>query len=113
MNLPPRSNRENMFNEIDWLTIRQLVAYHTLIAVYNIRKSRQPKYLYGLLSRENQYGNIVLGNPKIDLLRNSFVFQGGILWNKLPRDLRNENKIEKFKEDLKLWVRNYIKKFEV
>ena len=112
MNLPPRSNRENMFNEIDWLTIRQLVAYHTLIAVYNIRKSRQPKYLYGLLSRENQYGNIVLGNPKIDLLRNSFVFQGGILWNKLPRDLRNENKTEKFKEDVKLWVRNNIKKFE-
>ena len=39
---PPRAARVQMFTKMDWLTVDQLVADHTLISVFKIRKSREP-----------------------------------------------------------------------
>ena len=39
LNSPPRSSRNSMYDKIDWLTINQLVSYHSMITVYKIRKS--------------------------------------------------------------------------
>ena len=40
---PPRSIRNPMYDQLDWLSVNQLVAYHTLIQVYKIRKSEEPE----------------------------------------------------------------------
>ena len=37
---PPRSERNAMYDKLDWLTVNQLVAYHTLLQVFKIRKSQ-------------------------------------------------------------------------
>ena len=34
---PLRVHREHMYDELDWLTVRQLVIYHTLLTVYRVR----------------------------------------------------------------------------
>ena len=44
-----RTHREDMFNQLKWLTVRQLVAYHTLITVYRIRSTGEPGGLYKIL----------------------------------------------------------------
>ena len=76
LNLPTRSNREKMFDEIGWLTVRQMVVYHTLLTVHSIRISKQPEYLSKLLLNENHNGNIIVSNVQLGLLRNSFAFRG-------------------------------------
>ena len=44
LNFPPRTSRELMFDKLKWLTVSQLIAYHTAITVYRVRlsKSRAP-----------------------------------------------------------------------
>ena len=39
LNFPVRSNRDLMFSKLGWMTVRQLIAYHTIISIFKIRKS--------------------------------------------------------------------------
>ena len=112
LNLPKRSNREKMFDEIGWLTVRQMVVYHTLLTVHSIRISKQPEYLSKLLLNENHNGNIIVSNVQLGLLRNSFAFRGAISWNKLPRMIRLEESKTKFKNGVRRWVQEQISRFD-
>ena len=104
LRLPPRTRRSLMYNKLNWLTVNQLIAYHTLIAVYRVRKSREPEYLAVSMCRDNKQGNIVMKKTELGLYRNSFVFRGSLTWNKIPDTLRTHKKISRFKTGLKEWV---------
>ena len=39
---PPRTNRGSMYAKLKWLTVRQLIAYHTLLMVYKLKQSKEP-----------------------------------------------------------------------
>ena len=41
--LPPRTNRHLLFDKLGWLTVLQLIAYHTLLAVFKIKHSGEPE----------------------------------------------------------------------
>ena len=111
LNLPPRTSREYMFDKLGWMTVQQLIAYHTLITVFRIRQSKEPEYLAVVLGRDNKWGNIIVENSTLSLYKNSFVPRGSVLWNKLPRHLKIEKKIGKFKKELRKWVANNVEKF--
>ena len=42
---PPRSIRNPMYDDLGWLTVNQLVRYHTLLAVFRIRVSGEPEWV--------------------------------------------------------------------
>ena len=111
LKLPPRSSRDFMYTKLNWLTVHQLITYHTLIAVYRIRNSKEPEYLANILCRDNKKGNIVMKNTDLGLYRSSFIFRGSVSWNELPDDLKLEKKIGKFKVELKKWVIEKIPRF--
>ena len=100
-----------MYTRLNWMTVNQLIAYHTLIAVFRIRKSKEPEYLARLLCRDNKKGNIVMENTKLGSYRNSFIFRGSIMWNRLPKDCKVEKKVGKFKMRLKTWTHENIPRF--
>ena len=108
LSLPPRTSRDFMFDKLGWLTVQQLIAYHTLITVYRIRKSQEPEHLFSILGRDNSTGHIIMKNKQLGLYRNSFVFRRSLLWNKLPNEVRIETKIAKFKKGLRKWVFNNV-----
>ena len=91
--------------------VNQLIAYYTLIAVYRVRQSMEPEYLAVSMCRDNKQGNIVMKNTDLVLYRNSFVFRGSVLWNKLPGTLKTQKKISRFKPGLKVWVIENILRF--
>ena len=111
LNLPPRANRNTMFEKLGWMSVKQLIAYHTLLAVYRVRQSQEPEYLARELMRDNNRGNIIVQNSRLGLYKNSFVPRGSTLWNKLPRELRNITKIGNFKQKLRKWVEDNVMKF--
>ena len=111
LNFPPRTSRNLMFDKLKWLTVSQLIAYHTAITVYRVRLSKSPEHLANLLCRENHNGHIILKNPKLQVYKDSFIFRGGILWNKLPRELRSCLTFPKFKSDLKGLITGNIPRF--
>ena len=108
---PPRAVRNPMFDKLDWLSVNQLVVYHTLLQVYNIRSSREPEYLSQALRDDNRNVNIIISNTDLSLAKNSFVFRGAKLWNNLPPNIRNNFKISKFKKESRKWVKENISRF--
>ena len=112
LNLPPRTSRVILYERLGWLTVLQLIAYHTLIAVYRVRIKKEPEHLASQLCRDNIYENIIVENSKLGLYRDSFVYRGSTLWNKLPKSLRKESKIGTFKTKLVTWVEEKIARFD-
>ena len=90
-----------MFSKLGWMTVQQLISYHTLIVIYRIRQSKQPEFLAKKLTHENRQGHIVAKNIALGLYRKGFIYKGSLLWNKLPEHLRKMKKISIFKTILK------------
>ena len=113
LNMLPRSRRDDMYDRLNWLTVNQLIVYHTLLAVYRMRQNGEPEYLSGILSRSSRQGrgSIIVENNKRELVRNSFTFRGAEQWNKMPLELRIENKLRKFKMGLRKWVVQHVSRF--
>ena len=42
---PPRAVRDPMYDRLGWMTVNQLVSYHSLLTVVKIRTSGEPEYL--------------------------------------------------------------------
>ena len=76
--MPPRTSRNILFDKLGWLTVLQLIAYHTLLAVFKIRLSGEPEDMATTLSRDNNMSHIIMKNVVLELYRKSFVF-GGVL----------------------------------
>ena len=108
---PPRSVRNTMYEKLDWLTVNQLISYHTLIQVYKIRTSGEPEYLSDELRNDNRSGHIIIPNSDLTLAMKSFTFRGANLWNTLPAHIRNCPKIGVFKKETRKWVKNMVPRF--
>ena len=108
---PPRSARNPMFDKLDWLSVNQLISYHTLIQVYKIRNSKEPEYLHEKLKTDNRNGHIVIPNSELSLFKKSFTCRGSELWNSVPVQIRNSLTIGKFKKAIRGWVQDTIPRF--
>ena len=108
---PPGYNRKYLFDQTQWMTVNQLVWYHTLVTVFRIRGNREPEYLSELLNVDSRNGRIVL--PKFDLLicQKSFTYRGASKWNKLPEKIRELEKINCFKKSIKVWILSNVDRF--
>ena len=104
-------SRNYIYDQLNWLTVNQLIQYHTLLTIYKIRRDKDPEFLYDILSDTNIRGNIVIRNENLTLTRNSFTIRGPETWNLIPTDIRNEPSLQKFKSKLKKWITKSIPRF--
>ena len=111
-----------------WLTVKQLIAYQSLILFDRTLKVRTPKFLFQKVSlKENPGYNtrhaaeytaalIAAGameqagsaNCELEITRRSWGWTTVRLYNKLPPNLRAEKDKRKFKSGLKNWVSKNI-----
>ena len=108
---PPRSPRHPMYDRLGWLTVYQLVLYHTVLAVYRVRLTGEPEYLAKSLCNDNRNGNIIIRNTRLTLLQKSFKFRGACNWNDLPQSIRNIPTIGTFKSALRSWIIEHTPRF--
>ena len=87
LGLPFRTSRSILFEKLGWTTLQQLVAYHTIITIFRIKKKVEPEHLASYLFRDNIYDNIIVKISDKDYYRNSFIYRGSTLWNKAPKFL--------------------------
>ena len=111
LNLPHRTSRNFMFDQLGWLSVAQLAAYHTILTVFKIRRTREPEYLYEKLCQDNIRGHIVIPATTLTLAKKSFCYRGAADWNKLPEQLRRAEKISGFKKGLKEWTQLNVHRF--
>ena len=105
------TSRITLFNQLGWMTVNQLIAYHTLLNVFKIRKCAEPEYLARILQNDNITGKINIPNPKLTLVKNSFCYRGAVDWNLLPESVRRSAKIGEFKRGARKWVFETIPRF--
>ena len=108
---PPRASRDIMYSRLGWLTVNQLISYHTALTIFKIRLSGEPEYLASAVRNDNIYGRIIIPNCNLSLTMKSFTFRGSLLWNQLPQSLRNINNIRMFKISVRKWILEKIPRF--
>jgi hypothetical protein len=108
---PPRAERLALYARLKWLTVNQLISYHTLLTVFKIRQSGEPEYLASFLQDDSRAGQIILTNTKLTLFMKSFVWRGVSTWNQLSLELRKATKIGQFKRGAKEWVLRNVQAF--
>ena len=108
---PPRTNRILLLDKLGWMSVAQLIAFHTLLNIFKMKRAGEPEYLADRLNNESRNGRIILPNFHLQVAQKSFLYRGSCLWNRLPRALRSTRKIGSFKRNLKTWVMENISKF--
>ena len=108
---PQRTSRREIFNQLDWLTVHQLVFYHSALSTFRIRASKEPEYLNNIMSRDNRAERIIVPNTDLSLAKNSYCYRGAAQWNSLPEYIRKTKKIGVFKSQLKKWIKLNVAQF--
>ena len=108
---PPHTNRNALFDQLGWMSVSQLIVYHTVLLVFKIRKASEPEYLATFLKNDGRTGKIIIPNTKLGLTQKSFCYRGSANWNTLPEDLRKSVNIGTFKFGLKKWILQNIPRF--
>ena len=108
---PPRAKRSLMYDKLEWLTVNQLISYHTIIAVFKMRKNKEPEYLANILCLDSRNKRVVIPNLGLTLAQKSFTLRGSESWNQVPLQIRQSSKIGSFKKQLKKWIVENVPRF--
>ena len=116
---------EELLKQCGWLSVNQLIVYHTLILVYKVISNKSPVYLHNKITTEFAYptrmwthfkdGNIDTNlrvRPNQDtshlITSRSFRWRSSKLWNALPVELRHCKSLDNFKSTLKTWIKQNV-----
>ena len=105
-----------LLDQCGWLSVKQLVAYHSLVLVFKIKSDKKPVYLADRLDTNFSYntrlaeGNGIRVNRRLksDLHQKSFIPRSTKLWNSLPPHIRLSPKVTSFRGKLKSWIKSNI-----
>ena len=103
-----------LMKQCGWLSVRQLVCYHSVVLIYKTLMTTYPKYIHSKLCMEFPYNtrlaqseSVRMGpefKSKLELTEKSFLNRATISFNNLPQEIRKVPKLEDFKVQLKKWV---------
>ena len=96
-----RTHRQELYSQVGWMTVNQLVFYFSALATFRIRQSREPEYLSDIMTNDNRAGRIIVSNTDLTLAKNSFCYRAAAQWNSLPEHIRMNQRISLFKSLLK------------
>ena len=109
--LDMRTSRKVIFSQVGWMTVNQLIFYHSALSTYRVRQSQEPEYLHKILYKDNRASNIIIPNTSLTLAKNSYCFRGSVQWNSIPDSIRKNLKISQFKSQLKKWILQNVAQF--
>ena len=108
------TSTRRLLTACNWLSVRQLVFYQTVIMTHKIMLTNSPQYMKKKLSTNYPYrtrqatnGSIRYGetfNTKNSLTQSSFAYRGLKDYNMIPANIRACNTLATFKTKLKKWV---------
>ena len=105
-----------LLNQVGWLSVNQLIFYHSVVQIYKVNKTQTPKYLDSMFSWTYNYntrqavGGVIrlVGKPKLDVTRNSFRWRAANQYNQLPTEIRKCQTLASFKTNAKTWIKENV-----
>ena len=102
---------EELLQRTSSLSVQQMIAYHSGVLAYKIVKAGKPNYIAEKLTRKDvgkklrgNLGRISIKKKKLAISREGFIYRAALLLNKIDEDLRNEEKLDRFKTGFRKWV---------
>ena len=103
---------KSLLKQCGWLSVKQLVVYHSSILVYKVMKAESPQYLFSMFSteytcdtRQARSGQVKpTRRSNLDLSEESFRWRAAKYYNNLPADLRQAVSASIFKTGLRRWI---------
>ena len=102
-----------ILRQLHWLLVRKRIDFKLLVLVHRAIYNGTPEFLAALLRRHTpprslrSAGGLLLEVPIVNLERfgrRAFACAGTTLWNKLPRNIRDNSNITQFKKQLKTFL---------
>lgn len=111
-----RTSTQTLLDQCGWLSVKQLVEYHSLLLTYKVKSEGKPLYLKDKLCRDFSYNTRLAagdgirysGKIKHELYKTSFIPRVTISWNNLPNNIRQSKDIKIFKKDCKVWIKSNV-----
>ena len=105
-----RLSRRKLLNRVGWLSVRQLIFYHTVLQVHKTLDNGLLLSLYNDLY--NDYArstrNAEVGNLRqVKRCRSTFQYRAVQFYNNVPADVR-KGTVDTVKQKLKKWIRKNI-----
>ena len=101
-----------LLTQCNWLSIKQLTFYHTVLQVWKVRSAGVPSYInskfQAAVTRSAEEGTLRVPIVERDLSSKSFLVRSAGMWNRVPPDIRNSQNLETFKRKLKGWTRENV-----
>ena len=110
------TSQKKLLLQCGWLSVKQLVEYHSLVLVFKTKVEQKPVFLHQTLSRSFNYrtraastGSIVLNKPTSgEISRDAFITKSTRMWNSLPPQIKQAESLQKFKWKLKSWIKENV-----
>ena len=103
-----------LLKQCGWLSVNQLVFFHTVVLLYKTLQNQSPEYLLSMAGTEYNYKSRAKDEGKLrvvpgykiesDLNIKSYRWRSIKCWNQLPQDITSTINLYKFKVKLKAWV---------
>jgi hypothetical protein len=105
-----------LLHQVGWLSVNQLIFYHSVLLIYKVNKTQTPKYLDNMFSWTFNYntrqavGGLIrlVGKPKLDITRNSFRWRAANQFTQLPTEIRKCPTLASFKIKAKTWIKENV-----
>merc|ERR1712105_191966 len=115
LNIFKGSNTKDLLRKCSWLSIKQLIWYHSLILLWKIVNTDKIPHFKNQISsdrcraqnlrRLEPKGNLYLNsNPSTIRVKNSFIHRSVVMWNSLPTEMKLINSYPTFKSKTKEWI---------
>lgn len=110
---PLNVSTESIFNDLNWLTVHQNIAYSILMLAMRILKSGVPRNTISINSAEKPSrkceNNLYIPRFNLNIGLESFANQAPRLFNMIPDNLKNNNLSKgKLKQEIFKWVTENI-----
>ena len=107
---------KDVLKQVGWLSVNQLIFYHSVLLIFKVKQNKSPKYLHNMFSwnykyntRQAEGGNIrLIGKPKLEVTRNSFRWRAANQFNQLPEEIKTCKSLENFKLSVKKWINDNV-----
>ena len=104
-----------LIQSLEWLTIKEMIAFETATTVYKSFHGLAPDYMQPMFTKFSENGSRSLRNTDTDLRiphlatsngQRSFSYRGVKVWNKLNTKIKNASSLATFQNLLKQSLKN-------
>ena len=102
------TSSNHLLSTLDWQRLSLRRKKQKALMMYETMNHLAPEYLQSLLSPRhsaynlrNSEGRLTLCKPSTNYFKRSFSYSGAMLWNNLPKSLKNAASVEHFKQNIK------------